>query len=331
MDTRKWPKSGLLTRTSGRTPSIAPAGVRAARNTHSWPNTRSMTPRHPYRWHGVAPGAPSTTAPHSAGVPEKASTRYPSSPDAAPGSYPAPPAPTTRAATLTSPDSTPRPRWRRAFPSSRASPRDRRIRSGLRVAEYRGREALGDRGEAEFSEETVDPFRRAAQSPVMPHASQQGDGEPGLLGIQFPGVYIEHGRQLRVVVLAKRSPHHVVWEVAKGAAARPGDSDAIPRQGRQRELIEPAARPVDHVGDRGRAGISVARAPHGKDARIVHVPLFDEHIERPFQTRHDRKARRPIPQNATPRDGLEHVLGAPHVLAELRLGQARDLVVPPTV
>ncbi len=78
-------------------------------------------------------------------------------------------------------------------------------------------------------------------------------------------------------------------------------------------------------------GVAVVRPTHWKHARIVDVALFDEHVERPLQARHDREARRPISQHRGPGNVLEHVLRVPHILAELRGAQRRDFPVPPPV
>src|SRR2546427_9136180 len=44
---------------------------------------------------------------------------------------------------------------------------------------------------------------------------------------------------------------------------------------------------------RSAVGVAVAGASHREQARVVSIPLLDQHIQGPFAARYDREARRP--------------------------------------
>ncbi len=121
------------------------------------------------------------------------------------------------------------------------------------------------------------------------------------------------------LTLPQRRSREAVREQPEIGTTRGRQAQAPPLQGAGRELGEGTGGARQPVRVRPALGIPIlsARTPDREEAGVVAVAFLDQDVECPLPPRHDRETWRSEPQHDPPGDLLQHLLAAPHRIAEL--------------
>lgn len=155
----------------------------------------------------------------------------------------------------------------------------------------------------------------------MPEARLEAGLDARLVGVDFPGMEIEHCRLAVDLVDAAHAPMDDPGrQQAQVAAPRDGQGQLLARQGHvqrgQGEFSDAAALAPDVVGETRGAGDAVVVVIDGENARIVDEAFLDEDVQGPQGLVGDGIARGAVAQDRAARDVLDGGLGQAQVLAE---------------
>src|SRR5579862_2666790 len=129
---------------------------------------------------------------------------------------------------------------------------------------------------------------------------------------------VEGSRHTISFTRPERRPNEAVREDAKVRSSGRRDGHSEPTECRQWKLGERAGWTRDPVRASYRTGVAVAaRTTHREEARVVPIPLLEEHIERPLEARDDREAGRTKAEHGYAGEALQILLRPPHRCPEL--------------
>ena len=144
-------------------------------------------------------------------------------------------------------------------------------------------------------------------------------------------MYVERAACAATLALSQRGPNHAVWQQAEVCATCSGKTKPAPAQRGRWNFREPPGRALEPMRIRRCIRIAVAPwATNRKQTGVVAIAFFDQYVERPLSTRHDREARRPKAQYRLTGDFFQDVFGPSNRLPEHERGLRRNArVIPP--
>src|SRR5581483_3718972 len=175
------------------------------------------------------------------------------------------------------------------------------------------------RAPGKISEQARELGFRSLQVVVMPELGAPAGGDPGLVGIDLPGMQVDHGRLFFLRVDPADGPRRkLVGKKPEVAAAGHGQIDAARGKRRGRKFDKaPALAQLFDVREARRIGHAVIVVMHRKDARVVFEAQLGQNIQRPERLRGDRIARRTIAEDRRAELVLEESFGAPYIGAKV--------------
>src|SRR5206468_3810751 len=112
--------------------------------------------------------------------------------------------------------------------------------------------------------------------------------------IELPRVNVEGAGHVAALTLAECGLDYAVREKPEVRPAPSGQMQAEPIQRGRRDLGEPTSGALEPVRVLPTVGIAVRppRPPHRKETGVVPIAFFNEDVERPLPTGHNRETRR---------------------------------------
>lgn len=168
----------------------------------------------------------------------------------------------------------------------------------------------------EIRKELLEPGFGPAQVDVLPETGAAiGLGNPGALGVQFPGMEINHGGVAFLIDPANPPRGYPVGIEAKIAATPQGNVSPQEFYGGRRDFNQAVLQGEGEAGATPQA-IDVMMAD-GKDTGVINKPRLLNQIQGPQSFFHDGKAGGPITLNRFAHDIFQNLFGAPHKILKL--------------
>jgi hypothetical protein len=151
---------------------------------------------------------------------------------------------------------------------------------------------------SEFAEQSSESGYRAAKAEIVGQTDPFGQRDPGMLGIELPGVNVKIGRQTFRVQRPDVSAREGIRINPKIGSTGAGEHAAPGSDGGNRELAQTQSvrKPDDVQFTRG-AGNPVSVVLNRKDARIVADAQLREDVQRPQGIAGDGKVRGAVGQD----------------------------------